>query len=193
MWIFRKKNLLGKSITLLWFPIFSDAPLLKTFPCQQPPRHICQWSSCKHCQMWNRGEPLNLSLQSYHEDIKTCPSFCTAHPSFSLSLPPSSCDPLLSVSLHPPPSRFIPPLVRSAVASPFPSLCTRQSWTNKQAAGGSCLLSIIQARQTTVGMFAKHKKIHLPLRQSGEEKKRNLVVAQIQHTERTSPTFSLQI
>lgn len=33
-----------------------------------------------------------------------------------------------------------------------------KSWTNKQAAGGSRLLSIIQARQTTVRMLAKRMK-----------------------------------
>lgn len=43
----------------------------------------------------------------------------------------------------------------------FPS-AHLESWTNKQAAGGLCFLSIIQASQTTVRMFAKHKKYISP-------------------------------
>lgn len=73
----------------------------------------------------------------------------------------SLSSPAILCALSPPPPNYSP--VCSGAASPFSSLCTRQSETNKQAAGGSCLLSIIQARQSTVGMLAKHKKIHLSL------------------------------
>lgn len=72
---------------------------------------------------------------------------------------------------------FILPSISLCTLGPISSLSCdpsaySKSRTNKQAAGGSSLLSIIQASQTTASMFAKHMKcISLYCREREREKK----------------------
>ena len=109
--------------------------------------------------------------------VSFCPS--TLHPLFHHSafsafcLSPSFCLFLLLLFIHPP--LHLPLHSRSHFISLScdPSAYSK-SRTNKQAAGGSSLLSIIQASQTTASMFAKHmKSISLYCREK-EREKRNM-------------------
>lgn len=95
-------------------------------------------------------------------------SFFSSFLLFIFPLSPSA----LSASFH------LSPLLRSFFFSFFffssvPSAYSK-SWTNKQAAGGSRLLSIIQASQTTARMFAKHMKCIFQHRTRRERGKKNL-------------------
>lgn len=109
--------------------------------------------------------------------VSFCPS--TLHPLFhhlafsAFCLSPSFCLFLLLLFIHPP--LHLPLHSRSHFISLScdPSAYSK-SRTNKQAAGGSSLLSIIQASQTTASMFAKHmKSISLYCREK-EREKRNM-------------------
>lgn len=90
-----------------------------------------------------------------------CFLFCPSTPSFLHLFYPLS----LSASFF---SCFISPSRSFGVPSAY-----SKSWANKQAAGGSRLLSIIQASQTTARMFARHMKC---ISQHHRERKKEYVL-----------------
>ena len=108
--------------------------------------------------------------------VSFCPS--TLHPLFHHSAFFCFLSLSLFLSLSSPPFYSSSPPSPSALSVPFhlslaiPSAYSK-SRTNKQAAGGSSLLSIIQASQTTASMFAKHMKcISLYCRERERERER---------------------
>lgn len=135
---------------------------------------------------------VSFQTSSYHEDVKTCPSFCSAHPSLPSSLPPSAILFSPSPSIPHCPVSSPPCALHHRVPHP---LSVHPPVLNKQTSSGWLVSPIYNSSQTNYSgdVCQTQENTSPPTSERGGVKKRNLVVPQIQHTERTCPTFSPQI